>query len=66
MAMQLIYDYEAVTRLIQRLEKAEFDACGLDDKANKLLRKVRIARANMPRGVSLAIDFDELDEVIKL
>ena len=66
MAMQLIYDYDALVRLIARIEQAEIASCGLNEDATALLAKLRRVRFNMPRGVSLAIDFDELDGVLKL
>lgn len=66
MAMQLIYDYDALVRLIVRIEQAEAASCGLNTDATELLAKLRRVRFNMPRGVTVAIDFDELVEVIAL
>ena len=66
MATQLIYDYDALVRLIVRIEQAEIASCGLNEDATALLAKLRRIRFNMPRGVTVAIDLDELAKVIGL
>ena len=64
MATQLIYDYDALARLIVHIERAEIASCGLNKDATELLAKLRQIRFNMPRGVAVAIDLDELAKVI--
>ena len=66
MATQLIYDYDALVRLIARIERAEIASCGLNTNATELLAKLRRIRFHMPRGVTVAIDLDELAKVIGL
>jgi hypothetical protein len=62
--MQIIFNPEQIQELLLLLEAEERRACGLDNKAWALRRKILHLSMRVPDGISISLNHEELEGIL--
>lgn len=62
--MQLIFNPEQIADLLLLLEAEERRACGMDNRAWALRRKILHLSMRVPDGISISLNHEELEGIL--